>query len=791
MNGAKWFGANVKRKEDPTLLRGAGRYVDDIHLTGQLEAAFVRSPHPHARILGINASAAIAAPGVHAVLTYADLPEGMREPMEMLQPNPSITETLMPYILARDEVFYTGEAVAIVVADDRYLAEDAAALVDVEYEPLPAVSDCMKAIEPGAPLVRAQGKSNVPARMVLQAGDTDAAFRSAANVYSRRLYQHRGGAFFMECRGVVADWNDVMGTLTVHVGTQAPHRLQRALIALLGCHDNQVRVVAPDIGGGFGPKGPVYHEYLATCAASVKLGRPVKWIEDRRENFVATHQERDQVWDMEIAVGVDAKILGIRGRLVHEAGAYIPWGVVLPWISAATVPGPYVVPAYKIEILVALTNKISTTPVRGAGRPQGVVVMERLMDLVAQERGLDRAEVRRRNMIRPEQMPYKVGITFRDGRPVTYDSGDYPACQRKALDIADYEEFAKRQAEARAKGRYLGLGISNAVEATGLGPYEGATVRVLTNGKISVYLGASTQGQSHKTTLAQIAADHFGVDIADVEVTTGDTGTISQGMGTFGARIAVTGGNSVHQAAGEVAAKIKQIASGMLDIPVNDLVLRDGRVEVGGLSNEAKAKGNISGLGKSLKEIAVKSIGQTGFAMPAGTTPGLESTAYFLPEQSAYSNGTHVAEVEVDAETGQVAVKRYVVVHDCGRVINPKVVEGQVVGGVAHAIGNALFEQLVYDEGGQPLTTNFGEYMLPLADDVPHIEVHHNETPSPLNPLGVKGAGEGGTIAGIAAVIGAVENALEPFGVRIDETPISPQRIVELIGKASVRLAAE
>lgn len=781
--GAKWFGANVKRKEDPALLRGAGRYVDDIHLPGMLEAAFVRSPFPHALINKIDVSAALAAPGVHAVLTYADLPEGMREPMEMLQPNPSIQENLMPYVLAKDEVFYAGEAIAIVVADNRYLAEDAAALVNIDYTPLPAVSDCLQSVDPATPLVHANGKSNVPARMTLQSGDTDSAFRNAANVYSRRIVQHRGGAFFMECRGLIADWSEAAETLVVYVTTQAPHRLQRSLIGLLACNDNQVRVIAPDIGGGFGPKGPVYHEYLATCAASVKLKRPVKWIEDRRENFVATNQERDQIWDMEIAVDADAKILGLRGRLVHDAGAYIPWGVVLPWISAATVPGPYVIPSYKVEILVALTNKISTTPVRGAGRPQGVMVMERLMDLIAQERGLDPAEVRLRNMIRPEQMPYKVGITFRDGRPVTYDSGDYPACQKKALEIAGYEGFKQRQAEARKQGRYIGIGISNAVEATGLGPYEGATVRVANNGKISVYLGASTQGQSHKTTLAQIAADHFGVDISDVTVTTGDSATISQGMGTFGARIAVTGGNSVHLAAAEVAGKIKKIASEMLEVPESDLVLRNGRVEVVG------AGGNISGLGKSLREIAVKSIGQTGFAMPAGTVPGLESTSYFMPERSAYSNGTHVVEVEVDAETGQVSFRRYVVMHDCGRVINPMVVEGQVVGGVAHAIGNALFERLMYDENAQPLTTNFGEYMLPLADNVPNIEVHHQETPSPLNPLGVKGAGEGGTIAGIAAIIAAVENALQPFGVRIDEAPISPQRIVELI-KASRGSAA-
>jgi len=784
MTGAKWFGANVRRKEDPTLLRGAGRYVDDIHLHGMLEAAFVRSPFPHALINKIDVTAARAMPGVHAVLTYADLPEGMLEPMEMLQPNASIQENLMPYILAKDEVFYAGEAIAIVVADNRYLAEDAAALVDIDYTPLPAVSDCLKSIDPATPLVHSTGKSNVPARMTLQSGDVEFAFRNAANVYARRITQHRGGAFFMECRGIIADWSEAAGTLTAYVTTQAPHRLQRSLIGLLSCNDNQVRVIAPDVGGGFGPKGPIYHEYLAACAASVQLKRPVKWIEDRRENFVATNQERDQIWDMEIAVDADAKILGLRGRLVHDAGAYIPWGVVLPWISAATVPGPYVIPSYKVEILAALTNKISTTPVRGAGRPQGVMVMERLMDLVAQERGLDPADVRLRNMIRPEQMPYKVGITFRDGRPVTYDSGDYPACQNKALEIADYEGFKKRQVEARKQGRYVGMGISNAVEATGLGPYEGATVRVANNGKIAVYLGASTQGQSHKTTLAQIAADHFGVDIADVTVTTGDSATISQGMGTFGARIAVTGGNSVHLAAAEVAGKIKKIASEMLEVPENDLVLRNGRVEV------VDAGGNSTGLSKTFREIAVKSIGQTGFAMPAGTTPGLESTSYFLPERSTYSNGTHVVEVEVDIETGQVSFGRYVVMHDCGRVINPMVVEGQVVGGVAHAIGNALFEQLMYDENAQPLTTNFGEYMLPLADNVPNIEVHHQETPSPLNPLGVKGAGEGGTIAGIAAIIAAVENALQPLGVRIDEAPISPQRIVELIKAARERTPA-
>jgi len=779
-----WFGASVQRKEDPALLCGKGRYADDIHLPGMLQAAFVRSPFPHARIRNIDTSAAKAMAGVHAVLTYRDLPNRLQAPIEMLQPNPAILQVFMPHVLPKDEVCYAGEALAIVVAEDRYIAEDAAALVEVDYEPLPSVSDPLRGLEPGAPLAQARANSNILAKMSLQSGDIERAFRNAPHVYRERLHLHRGGAFFMECRGLVADWNPVSALLTVHVGTQSPHRLHRVLIDLLQCHDSQVRVVTPDIGGGFGPRGQVYHEYLAVCAASILLERPVKWIEDRRENFLATNQERDQYWDMEIAVDEEARTLGLRGRLVHDTGAYLPKGVVLPWIAGATVPGPYVLPAYKLDIVVAMTNKISVSPVRGAGRPQGVVVMERMMDLVAAKRGLDRAEVRRRNLIRPEQMPYTVGITFRDGRPVVYDSGDYPACQARALEGADYAGFARRRERARGEGRYIGIGISNSVEATGLGPYEGATVRVNTNGRIAVYVGASSQGQSHKTTFAQIAADHFGVDYRDVVVIGGDTATISQGHGTFGARMAVTAGSSVHVAASQVASQIKSIAAEMLEVPETELELRNGRVQVKDVPGKPGVPRNIAGVGLSLREVAVRSIGMSGFAMRPGSKPGLESTAYFTPDKSTYANGTHVVEVEVDVETGQVKILRFVVVHDCGRLINPMIVHGQIVGGVAHAVGNALLERMVYDAEGQPLSTNFGEYMLPLATDVPHVEVSHLETPSPLNPLGVKGVGEGGTITGIAAIISAVEDALSPFGVRIRETPISPQRIVELIKEA-------
>jgi carbon-monoxide dehydrogenase large subunit len=475
---------------------------------------------------------------------------------------------------------------------------------------------------------------------------------------------------------------------------------------------------------------------------------------------------------VEIAVDAAAKIIGVRGQLIHETGAYVPWGIVLPWITATTVPGPYVIPHFKLEVVSVFTNKIQTTPVRGAGRPEAVTAMERLMDRVARELKLDPAEVRRRNFIQPEQMPYKVGIIFRDGRPVTYDSGDYPACQAAALAAADYAGFVERQAEARKSGRYLGIGVANAVEATGLGPYEGATVRVSTSGKIVVYTGATPQGQSHKTTLAQIAADQLGVDINDVTVVTADTASISLGIGSFAARTAVNAGTSVHLAAIEVAVKAKKIAAAMMECMGDDLELADGYVRL-------KSAPDVR---KSLREIAVKAIGTPGFSMAGELPPGLEHTAYFTPEQSVYSNGTHVAEVEVDIETGAVKIVRYTVAHDCGRVINPMVVDGQVVGGVAHGVGNALFERMVYDDNAQPVSTNFGEYLLPLATDVPHIDLVHLETPSPLNPLGMKGAGEGGTIPAIAAIISAVESALAPFGVTIAEAPITPQRIVELLG---------
>ena len=773
--GAKWFGASVKRKEDPALLTGHGCYVDDIELAGMLHAVVLRSPYAHAAIRGIDKSAALALPGVQAVLTFADLPESMRrQTVPLLVPSPAIKQASMPYCLAKDEACFVGEPVAVVVADSPYLAEDAAALVAVDFEPLPAVADCARALKPGAPLAHRGAPSNLAAFIPIDVGNTDAAFAQAAHVFRERLFQHRGGPFFMECRGMIAVPDPVGEALTIYVSSQGPHRHKRVLLDLLDWADHQLRIVTPDVGGGFGPKGSFYAEYGALAAAALELRRPIKWIEDRRENFLSTQQERDQYWEVEIAVDREARILGVRGTLVHDAGAYMPWGVVLPWIAATSVPGPYIIPSFHLDVSVAFTNKVPTSPVRGAGRPEAAVVMERLMDCVARELELDRAEVRRRNFIQPSQMPYKVGIIFRDGRPVTYDSGDYPTCQRKALEAADYEGFRARQAVALKAGRYIGLGIGNAVEATGLGPYESATVRVSTSGKLTVYTGATPQGQSHKTTLAQIAADHFGVTPDEVTVVTADTAATGLGVGTFAARTAVNAGSSVHLAAQQAAQKVRQFAAEMMEVAEHDIVLEDGQAKVIG-----------SDMRRSFREVAARAVGMPGFSMAGGPTPGLEATSHFTPDQSTYSNGTHVAEVEVDIETGQVKILRYVVMHDCGHVINPMVVEGQVVGGVIHGIGNAFFERMLYDSEAQPLSTNFGEYLLPLATDSPNVEVLHMETPTPLNPLGLKGAGEGGTIPAIAALISAVENALEPFGVHIAEAPITPERIVELLGEAA------
>ena len=778
--GANYFGARIARLEDPALLTGQGRFVDDIALPGALHACFVRSPHAHARIRNIDAGAARAMPGVHAVLTAADLPEPMASgQIPMLVPSPLIKTPRTQLALARDEVCYVGQTIAVVIADDRYLAEDAAAAVDIDFDILPAVSDCRDAAATDAPRVHSDLAGNIAAVVPMGYGDIDGAFANAAHVFEEEMFQHRGGAMPLEGRAVLARFDAVADVLTVWSATQTPHLGRSTLADLLGRNLESIRVIAPFVGGGFGTKAPYYAEEAVIPAAAILLGRPVKWVEDRREHFLSATQERDQYWSVAIAVDAEGRILGLRGTMLHDTGAYLPWGIIVPFIAATTFPGPYVVPAFRMETTVMLTNRVPCTVVRGAGRPQAVFAMERLMDRVASELNIDRAELRRRNIIQPDQMPYAVGLTFRDGKPLVYDNGDFPKSMARALELARYDGFRERQARAREAGRYLGIGIGNYVEGTGLGPYEGVTVRVLPTGKVAVATGATTQGQGTATTLAQIVADRVGCAIGDVVMTVGDTAAISQGVGAFASRQAINAGSSALIAGEAVRQQIVAAAARALGVGDDEIEVADGRAIARG--------GNRQSLG--FGELARMAQGMPGFSFAPGQTPGLEHTAYFTPPQASYCNGTHVAEVEVDPETGGVTILDYTVAHDSGNIINPMIVDGQVQGGVAHGIGNALFEWMKYDEAAQPLTATFQDYLLPTAPHVPCCTIEHVETPNRLNPLGVKGAGEGGTIPAPAAIVSAIEDALAPFGVRFTDVPLTPDRIVAALETAGAYAA--
>jgi len=773
--GAKQFGARVARVEDPALLIGRARFVDDIKLPGMLHGCFVRSPHPHARIRALDTAAARAMPGVHAVLTARDMPGRLAtEAIPTPVPNPAITAMRTQRALATEEVCYVGETITLVVADSRYVAEDAAAAVVVEFEPLAAVSDCRDGLEPGAARSHSDLATNVAAFVPMSYGDVDAAFAGAAHVFEEEIFQHRGAAMTLEGRAVLASPDQATDLLTVWSATQTPHICQRTIADLLERELPSVRVIAPFVGGGFGTKAPFYAEEIVIPVAAMKLGRPVKWIEDRREHFLSATMERDQYWKVAIAVDRDGRILGLRGAMIHDNGAYLPWGIIAPYIASTTFPGPYVVPAFRFETTVVLTNRVPTTVVRGAGRPQAVFAMERLMDRVARELAIDRAEVRRRNMIGPERMPYSVGLVFRDGKPLVYASGDFPRSQARALALADYDGFRARQQSARVEGRYIGIGIGNYVEGTGLGPFEGVTVRILPSGRVTVATGAATQGQGTHTMLSQIVADRLGARIEDIVVTAGDTHAISQGVGAFASRQAINAGNSAMMAGDSVKAQIVALAAHTLGVAETEIDVEDGRVIARGGNKPILTFGELARLAQ----------GMPGFSLAVGQTPGLEHTAYFTPPQASYCNGTHVAEVEVDPMTGGVRTLNYTVAHDSGNVINPMIVDGQVQGGVAHGIGNALFEFIKYSADAQPLTTTFADYLMPMAPDVPACVIEHVETPNPLNPLGVKGAGEGGTIPAPAAIIAAIEDALSPFGVHFAEMPLTPDRIVAALQAA-------
>ncbi len=773
--GTGWIGKSAARVEDDVLLRGRARFLDDISMPELAEAAFVRSPRAHGLIRSIDCTAARAVAGVHAVYVFADLRAILTQDcIPLALPAGGLRFDVDPPCLAIDEVCYVGEPVALVIATSRRIAEDAAALVELDIEPLPVVVDPVEGLAAGSPKARLSCPDNLVASTKVDYGDVEGAFAGATHVVAEQFRLNKGGGHPMEPRGVVARYDELNDQLTVWDSTQMPHRAKAMLVEALGLTERQVRVVTPDVGGGFGTKAVFHPEELAVPAAALLLKRPIKWVEDRFESFTASIGEREQVWSVEAAFEADGRLRGIRGTLRYDHGAATPYGIALPFNAATNLIGPYVLPAYRIAIDLCLTNKTPAAPTRGAGRPQGTFVMERLLDRMAAQMGLARDEIRRRNMIGPEQMPYTIPVKQRDGSMMTYDSGDYPECQRRALAAAGWSDFPARQAQARAQGRFIGLGLTNYVEATGRGPFESVGISIGPSGQVIVSSGATAQGQGVKTMLAQIVADVLGLAPEAIHVVVGDTSATPAGLGAYASRQAVTAGNAAYAAATLLAEKAKAAAAALLEAAPEDLVIREGVVELKG----------VPGHGRSLTQLARALAGTPGFALPGNLPPGLSAASDFMTSGLSYTNGCHLAEVEVDPDTGGVTILRYVVVHDCGRMINPMMVEGQIMGGVAHGIGMTLFEWMRYDREGQPLSVTLADYLLPTADVVPHIEIHHLESPTPLNPLGVKGAAESGTIGAPATLVSAIEDALRPLDIHITHLPVTPSVLHGLIEDA-------
>jgi carbon-monoxide dehydrogenase large subunit len=771
----RYFGERIKRNEDPRLLTGQGLYVDDVDLPNMLHVAFVRSPYAHAKINNIDVSQALQREGVVAVYTANDLGDYWKPGPLLVSPPPVEgivfnEKTQVP--LAKDKVKFAGEPIVMVLAESRYVAEDALADIQIDYEPLEAVVDLEKALQPDSTLIHEEIGSNIAANVVQRKGDYEAIKDNAALIIKRRFLYEHGCAAAIENRGIVAEWDKRAGRLTVWDTTQAPVVIRNGLAGMLGLSERQVRVIAPFIGGGFGPKIMMfYQEEVLVPWAAMKLNRPVKWIEDRAENFVATTHERGQIHDAEIAFDKDGRILGVHDVFLHDTGAYAPYGLTVALNSQANVLGPYDIKNYYSEFTAVFTNKTIVTPYRGAGRQHGVFVIERALDIAAKELKIDRAEIRRRNFISPDKFPYNNEIIYQDFAPLVYDSGNYEPLLDQALERMDYHKFINEiQPKLRAEGKHVGIGIVAYVEGTGIGPYEGAKVQVMSSGRVSVVTGVGTQGQGHFTSFAQIVAEQIGVDVNKIDVVTGDTDQFYWGAGTFASRGAVVAGNAINEAAKVVRKKILKLASEHFNAPEDELELADGMVSVQ----------DVPRMSISLGELAGKANPMRGAVKP-GTEPGLEATSYFGPERGATASGIHAMIVEVNPETLQIHIQKYLVVHDCGKVINPLILDGQIHGGVAQGIGNAFYERLAYDENGQLLNGTFMDYHLPTSLEVPRIETGHGVTLSPLNPLGVKGAGEAGAIPVGPLFAQALEDALNDVDFEILEIPLNSNRLWELV----------
>ncbi len=770
------FGRRQLRAEDDNLIVGRGRFIDDVRFPGMLHVVIVRSQFARANIK-VDTTAALAAKGVHAVFTADDLPLAARI-LPDCHPNPTLQNPRGPQVLANGHVRYVGEPLAAVVADDRYLAEDAAELVNVEYEGLPAIVDLAGALSSRSPFVHDDLKSNLAARIPVTTGNTDKAFAQAHCVVREKLQIQRGAGQAMETRGIVAYWSELDERMVVWNVSQVPFVHRTAIANALGLPENSVQVRNGDVGGGFGYKGLTYTEDLLLPVIARAIGRPVKWIEDRREHLIASYHERTQIHDLEMALDKDGVILGIRGRFLYDTGAYTPWGPVVPLLTAVNIPGPYKVPNYKVECDVIYTNTVPTAPVRGAGRPQACYVCERLLDSAARELKMDGAELRRRNLIQAHEYPYELGFISRDGTKRKYDSGNVPALMERALQMLGYDMRREEQLKARSEGRHIGIGIACCVEDTGLGPFEEVGLSIEMDGTATVRMGTPSQGQGQRTSFAQIVSGELGIRFENVKVLTGNTDLVRYSIGTFASRAGIVTGSAVLVASQQLKERALVIGGTLLQTPPDQLEVSDGLVRV-------KSQPNRS---VSLKEIVHTSLGESGAPLTMRDLgPGMSTVASFCPPTNTFATGCHVALVEVDTKTCKVKIIKYVAVEDFGNVINQMIVDGQVIGGVSLGVGNTFFEKVVYDDEGQILTGTFMDYLMATSMDVPRVDLDYIATPSPLNPLGMKGAGQGGTIPVPAVLSAAIEDALSPFNVRLHHVPLSESDLFTALAEAKAK----
>ena len=766
---SKLVGTKVKRREDPRLVQGLSHYVDDLRMADVMHAAILRSPHAHARIKGINTDAAQALPGVVTVVTGADIGDSVGS-VPCAAANPTLRTPPHP-VLAQGEVRYVGEPVAVAVAGDSYTARDALDLIEVDYEPLPAVSDLEKALEPGSPLVHSQWDSNQAFTFECGTGDMDKVRAEADVIVKQKFIHQRLAPIPVETRGVVARYFPGEDELTVWSSTQIPHLLRAMLALMLNFPEHRIRIIAPEVGGGFGCKLNVYREEGLLAHLAMKLKGTVKWIEGRRENMQATIHGRGQVGTVEAAVKKDGTILGVTYDSLLDTGAYhqlLTPG--MPPLTGLMISGSYKIPTLKFTSTGGFTNKVATDAYRGAGRPEATLVIERTLDLIARELDMDPVELRRKNFAQPSDFPLQVATGL------AYDSGNYQAALDRALEMVGYQDLRAEQQRLREQGRYMGIGFSTYVEICAMGPsaalpaggWESGTVRMDFTGKATVLTGVSPHGQGEETTFAQIVSDDLGVPIEDVAVLHGDTAVVPNGIGTFGSRGISVGGTAVYMATQKVREKAEAIAANVLECSAEDLEFEDGKFSVKGVPDK----------GITIQEVALQAHVAT--KLPAGMEPGLQATSVFEPSNFTFPFGTHICVVEVDTHSGEIEIKKYVAVDDCGKVINPMIVDGQVQGGIAQGLGQALLEEVVYDEDGQLLTGSLMDYAVARAEDLPPLEFARTETPSPVNPMGVKGVGEAGTIGSTPSIVNAVVDALAPFGVKHIDMPLKPEKIWRL-----------